>query len=298
VLGRSLGAEAGSGGSTGVALVAALAVAGWVFIGFDACGLTSEETHAAERQVPRAVWVALLAVGGIVILDATAIVLAHPQLDAVVAGEDVDPVTTAVVAGFGDWAARPFAGVTLVAFLACGLAAQGITARAIYSVARDGVLPAAAFLASVSRRQVPFGATVVTTVVAWAGLLLGLRSAAIGSLITFGTVGIFVAFLLVAVAALVSRVRGTWRPRGHVRLGRVGLVCNVLAVAWLGLETVNIAWPRESIAPPGAPWYQVWAAPLLLGVITAAGLGYQAVARPHRRIGTGTGGAALPRAQG
>ena len=87
-------------------------------------------------------------------------------------------------------------------------------------------------------------------------------------------------FLLIAVAALVARVRGTWRPAGLVHLGRAGVVINALAVAWLAFETVNIAWPRGSIAPPDAPFYQVWAAPLVLTAITVAGLGYLLLARP------------------
>jgi amino acid transporter len=286
ILNDTLGAESLSGGSRGAALLAALAVGGWVFLGFDACGLSSEETKSAARQVPRAVWYAMLSVGAIVILNAFAITLAHPQIGDVVAGRDSDPVTTAVVTSLGSWATRPFAGVTLVAFIACGMAAQGITARAIYSVARDGVLPGSAFMRTVGRRRVPLGATAVTTVVAWAGLLLGLHSPAIGSLITFGTAGIYVSFLLLATGALVARVRGTWTPGGHVRLGRAGLVANAAAVAWLAFETVNIAWPRESLAPPGAPWYQIWAAPVVITAIAVAGLAYLVAARPQRRLAT------------
>lgn len=94
-----------------------------------------------------------------------------------------------------------------------------------------------------------------------AGLLLGLESTAVGSLITFGTAAIYVSFLFVAGAALLARLRGTWRPAGKVQLGRWGLILNVAAVAWLVFETVNIAWPRSSLAPPEAPFYQVWAAP-------------------------------------
>jgi hypothetical protein len=96
---------------------------------------------------------------------------------------------------------------------------------------------------------------------------------------------VYVAFLLVAVAALVARLRGTWVPAGGVRLGRAGLPINVLAVGWLAFETVNIAWPRTSLAPPGAPAYQLWAAPIVLAVIGVAGLSYLLVARPHRRLG-------------
>jgi amino acid transporter len=284
ILGDTLGAEALSGGSTGAALLAALAVAGWVYIGFDGCGVSSEETKAAAQEVPRAVWIALLSVGGIVILNAFAITLAHPRLEDVVSGADTDPVTTSVVASFGSWAARPFAAVTLIAFLACGMAAQAIAARVVFSVARDDVLPASGFLRTVNRRRVPMGALVVTTIVALAGLLLGLHSAAIGSLITFGTAGIYVTFMLLATAALVARLRGSWVPAGHVQLGRLGLVANILAVVWLVFETVNITWPRESIAPPGAPWYQVWAAVLVLGVIALVGFAYLALARPQRKL--------------
>jgi amino acid transporter len=286
LLGHTLGAESLSGGSVAASLLAALAVGGWVFIGFDACVGVAEETRQAARHVPRAIWIALLSVAALVVLNAVATALAHPDPAAVVAGRDVDPVQTAVVASFGSWSDKPFAAVVLAAFLACGVAAQSLTARAMYSIARDGVLPGSRLLRRVDRRQSPVGAIVTTAVVACLGLLLGLDSAAVGSLITFGTAAIYVAFLLVALAALVARVRGTWVPAGAVRLGRrAGLAINVAAVAWLAFETVNIAWPRASLAPPGAPVYQVWAAPILLALIGVVGLTYLGVARPHRRGG-------------
>jgi amino acid transporter len=284
ILSDTLGAEALSNGSTGAAFLAAMAVGGWVFIGFDACVATAEETRDAARHVPRAVWIALLSVGSLVILNAFAATLAHPDPESVVAGEDLDPVTTAVVSSFGSWSTKPFAAVVLIGFLACGMAAQGLTARSIYSVARDGVLPGSRFLSKVNRYQTPSGALFVTTVIACLGLLLGLDSTAIGSLIIFGTAGIYVAFLLVALAALIARVRGTWVPSGHVRLGRAGLVLNAAAVAWLSFETVNIAWPRESLAPPAAPFYQVWAAVIVLALIVVLGLAYLLVAKPERKL--------------
>lgn len=51
---------------------------------------------------------------------------------------------------------------------------------------------------------------------------------------------------------------------------------------WLTFETVSIAWPRASLAPPDAPFYQVWAAPIVLAVIATAGVAYLLVARPNR----------------
>jgi amino acid transporter len=234
ILTHTLGAEALSGGSVGAGMLAALAVGGWVFIGFDACVSAAEETRDAARHVPRAIWIALLSVGTLVILNAVAATLAHPDPASVVAGEDLDPVTTAVVTSFGSWSSKPFAAVVLTAFLACGMAAQALTARTMYSVARDGALPGSRGLRRVDRRRVPIGAIVVTAVVACLGLLLGLHSAAVGTLITFGTAGIYVAFLLIALAALIARVRDmeARRPRtarapgrGDQRAGRalVGL---------------------------------------------------------------------------
>jgi amino acid transporter len=275
VLFDTFGAEALSGGSTVAALLAALAVGGWAFIGFDSTVAAAEETRGAAKHVPRAIWIALLSVGALVILNAFATTLAHPDPAAVAAGKDIDPVSTAVVSAFGGWSSKPFAAVVLLAFLACGMAAQGGTARGIYSMARDGVLPGSKLLRRVDRRQAPIGGIVAVTIIAWAGLLLGLEATAIGSLITFGTAAIFLSFLLVAVGALLARRQGM--------LSRSRMLVNVLAVGWLAFETVNIAWPRESLAPVGAPWYQVWAAPMVVGLITVIGLAYLALARPDAR---------------
>ena len=60
ILGETLGAEALSGGSVTAAMLAALAVGGWVFIGFDCAVGVAEETRAASRHLPRAIWIALL----------------------------------------------------------------------------------------------------------------------------------------------------------------------------------------------------------------------------------------------
>jgi amino acid transporter len=278
LLTETLGAEALSGGSVTAGLLAALAVGGWVFIGIDVAVGAAEETRDASKQVPRALWIALLSVAALVMLNAVATALAHPDPASVVAGEDLDPVATAVVSSFGSWSDKPFAAIVLVAFLACGMAAQALTARTMFSISRDGVLPGSRVLGSVDRRRSPLGATAVTAVVACLGLLLGLNSNAVGTLIAFGTAAIYVQFLLIAVAALVARLRGTW-----TRGGRIGLAINVAAVGWLAFETVNIAWPRESIAPPDAPTYQVWAAPMLLAAITVAGLAYLLIARPTAR---------------
>jgi hypothetical protein len=69
-----------------------------------------------------------------------------------------------------------------------------------------------------------------------------------------------------------------------VQLGRAGVIVNALAVAWLSFETANIAWPRTSLAPPGAPAYQVWAAVIVLALIGGVGVAYLVGVKPHRKL--------------
>jgi amino acid transporter len=276
LLSESLEAETGSGGSLFAALLAATAVGGWVFIGFDACAAVSEETRRPHRNVPRGMWSAVLSVALLVMLNAVAVSLAHPAPERVVSGADTDPVSTAVVTAFGSWSAKPFGLVVLIAFFSCGLCAQGLTARTLFSIARDDVLPGSRWLRVVNSRQSPVGAVVVVTIVSTAGLALGIDHAAIGSLIAFGTGTIYVVLLLIVGAALIARRRDNSALRGK---GLGSLAINVAALLWLIFEAVNIALPRRVMVPPDAPWYQIWAVPLILGTAVLAGSLYLALAR-------------------
>ena len=58
----------------------------------------------------------------------------------------------------------------------------------------------------------------------------------------------------------------------------------VVHAAWNDISGYPSAVSASALAPPGAPFYQVWAAPLVLAAIAVAGLGYLALAAPHRRV--------------
>jgi hypothetical protein len=45
------------------------------------------------------------------------------------------------------------------------------------------------------------------------------------------------------------------------------LLINTAAFLWSVFELVNIAWPRPYATSPNAPWWQLWAVPLVLGSI-------------------------------
>ncbi len=279
----SLGAT--GDGSYWTGFVTALAVGGWAFLGFDSVAQVSEETVDPRRHVPRAIRSSLLIVGFVVMLTAFAVTLSYPDPEQVVSGAVLDPVTPAVVAALGAWAEKPFILVVLISFLCCAMAIQTYLSRSVFSMARDAMLPGHRMLAKVNRHRAPVGAMWVTSILAAAFLLLGINGTAVGTLISFGTGGFFIIYLIVACAALYTRTTGRWDPsRGHLVLGRRGLLINVVAVLWLAFETVNIAWPRAVLNPPGAPLFQVWAVPLVFGVVAVIGLVYLVVAKPHTRI--------------
>ncbi|MER5772333.1 APC family permease [Streptomyces sp. NPDC001985] len=285
ILFETLGAESVSGGSALAGFLTALAVAGWAFLGFDATTQVAEETEHPRRSVPRALLRAYLFVAFTVLLTGLAVTLALRNPEDAVSGELADPVFTAVTQGLGGWSEKPFVLLILIAFFACAISIQTYIGRAVYSFARDRQLPFSSKLATVGPRQIPYVSLIVTAGLASLGLLLGLNGNAAATLIAFGSGGFYFIFLAVAVVALVARLTGRWKPAaGLLRLGRAGLVINVLAVVWLLFEAVNIAWPRVELAPADGSWVQVWAVILVFSVLFAAGLLYVLIARPHTRL--------------
>jgi amino acid transporter len=227
----------------------------------------------------------MLVVGGTVMLTAIAVTLSFKDTAQIVSGAVVDPVTPAVVDALGAWSERPFVFIVLVAFIACIVSIQTYIGRAIYGMARDRILPASELLRRVDGRKVPMAAMVVSGLISSIGLVLGLNATAVGTLIAFGSGGFFFVFLIVAASALYGRFCGRWNPsKGAFRLGAWSLPINVVAVMWLVFEAVNVAWPREILAPAGAPWFQVWAVVLIFSALTVLGGVYLMVAKPHLRI--------------
>ena len=265
----------------------AMAVGGWAFLGFDACSQVSEETADARTSTPRAILRSMILVGLTVMLTAFAVTLSYTDTAALVSGQVIDPVTPAVVDAFGAWTERPFVAVVLVAFIACVVSVQTYIGRAVFGMARDNILPASALLRRVDKRKVPFAAMVFSTLFASFGLALGLNATAVGTLIAFGSGGFFFVFLIVVTCALLARLNGTWKVEpGTFSLGRWGITVNVAAFVWLVFESINVAWPREALAPPDAPWFQVWAVILVFSSLALLGLIYLFWAKPYQRAGT------------
>jgi amino acid transporter len=248
--------------------IAAIAVVGWSFLGFESAGSVAEEVHDPARNVPKAIFFGLLAVGAIVLYSGMALNLAVPNVGAVLAGRVPDPIADTLSAHLGSGPARGFQVLFLFGFLASFTAVQTAVSRCIWANARDRVLPGHAFLVKVTRRErLPRNSILLTAVIA--GALLFINASKIYTLlINFTNAGFYTAFALPVLGAAWVRLRGRWEP-GVWSLGRWGGVITYVAAVWLVAEIVNIAWPRASLYGSG---YLSWGVPLMMGILAVTGL--------------------------
>lgn len=264
------------------AFLAALAIAGWAFIGFDSCSTIAEEVHHPEKMIPRAIFLSLLAVGSVVLFNSSVLMLSIDHDTLIKASATTDPVSPIIAGTIGTWAAKPFLVIVVTAFLSCGSSIVNYTSRILFSMAREGNLPA--FFSQVTEEtQLPRNAIGGTVLLASLGLLFGLNDGAVATIITFGTGGLYAMFSVTMGVGLYTRLTGRWNPAlGALRLGRWGIIINTLAFIWAVFELINIGWPREYMAAPGAPWWQLWAVPLVLGSILLLTTLHVQINRKHK----------------
>ena len=215
----------GAGGDAGyVGTFLAAALSGlFLFYGFEACGDVAEEVADPTRRIPRAMILTILVGGVSGFLSYAGYVLAAPDLEAIVAGEDADPIPSILESSLGTVGSKVFLVVTVVAFISCVLSLQAAGSRLLYAFARDRMLPASGWLAHVSSRHaVPTNALLVVCVVpALICLFVYWRPESLARVTAFAVLGIYISFQAVVLAALRQRLMG-WRPAGLWNLGSAG----------------------------------------------------------------------------
>lgn len=269
---------AGSGSNYFVAFTAAGLIGIYQYYGFEACGDVAEEVPDPGRRIPRAMRMTIYIGGAAATFVALALLLAVPDIAAVVNGEEADPVGTLLLDAFGPVGFKIVLAVVLISFLSCVLSLQAAASRLTFSYARDRMIIAHRLFAHFwdSRHVPPYALALAA--VAPAVVIIGSKVStdALTKIISFATLGIYLGFHMVVFAALRARLRG-WVPSGKFTLGRFGLPVNIAALTWGVLGVLNMVWPRT----PDAPWYDNYLV-LLSGIaVVAVGLLYMAVARPY-----------------
>lgn len=283
------------GGSWLSAAMVAILANVYIFYGFESAGAISEETIEAQRQVPRAMRNALLYGGIASFVLVLGLLLATPAAGI---GSVVTGGINVILAALPNWLQDFFLLMVIVAFFSCGTAVQGAGARVAFALARDGGLPFSEKIRAISsRNHTPGNALLIGTIVPFLFLLLVLVNPskpvhllwfdypahvnALYALVSFATSGIYLAFFLTVVGALVARSRG-WKPSGAFTLGRWGIPVTLGGALYLALMLLNIVWP-SSLSSGRAIFNYGWVTLLVMAAIAGIGAIYEAIARPDRR---------------
>jgi amino acid transporter len=269
---------AGGAESYAVTFLAASLSGLFLFYGFEACGDVAEEVSDPTRRIPRAM-ILTIVVGGVSgLLSYAGYVLAAPDLESIVAGEDVDPIPGILESSLGTFGSKVFLVITVTAFISCVLSLQAAGSRLLYSFGRDRMLPGSRWLAHLpARHAVPINALIVVTVVPMLiCLFVFWRPDSLARVTAFAVCGIYISFQAVVLAALRQRLAG-WRPAGLWNLGSWGLLVNVLALAY-GLFAIYL------LIRPGDSGVFVddWIVAIGIAVVAGSGLLYLFVAHPDR----------------
>lgn len=275
------GRPLGYAGAFLVAMFASL----YVMYGFDTASSLAEESHDPRRNAPKAILRALFfsfLIGGLILLFA---IMSAPDLSDP-AISSLGGLQTLILQVLGGPLGSVILVAVVVAVIVCALAVHAAAIRLAFAMSRDNNLPGGSTLCTISPR---FGTPVVASVaigVIAIVLLFVTFSPQIYTVVTsIAIIMIYTAYLLVTVPMLIKRLRGDWQPReGAFSLGRWGVPVNVLAVAWGGFMTVNLAWPRNEVYNATEPfhWYLQYGGILLPGVILGVGFVYYWTVQRHR----------------
>jgi putrescine importer len=123
-----------TGGGGFSALAAGAAVAAYSFLGFDAISTLTEESHDAERNVPRAIVLVALIGGGIFIVVTYFVTLVSPGGTFANSSSLASDIAKTIG---GSLFGAVFLTGLIVGQFAWGLAAQAAVARLLYAMGRD-----------------------------------------------------------------------------------------------------------------------------------------------------------------
>ena len=259
----------------------AASVAGmFAYYGFEACGDVAEETPNASRTIPKSMRMTIYVGGASSIMICAALILAIDDMRGVMAGEDPDPLRTLLVAAMGETGYLGVVVVLVISYVSCLLSLQASASRLLYSYARDEMIAGSRIFSRMSpRTHVPVAALVFMGLIAATIVVAGhWLQDAVNAIVSFAAVGIYFAFQMIILGAIIARVRG-WRPSGPYRLGAWAWPVNVAALLFGVGAIVNIVWPRNA----QDPWYSNYGMLLSSGIVIGTGLLYMWLARPYDR---------------
>jgi amino acid transporter len=268
----------GDGGHYLPAFLAASLIGTYTCYGFEACGDVAEETTNPGTSIPKAMRMTIYVGAAASAFIAVALILAVPDIQAVIAGKETNPIIAIMQTAFGPVGTPIVTAVVLVSFLSNLLSIQAAVSRLVYAYARDNMIVGSALLSRLSdETHVPAPALILSGVISGAIICLGyFMEGALATIASYCTAGIYISFQMIVGAALFSRQRG-WKPHGQFALGRWGYATNLAALLYGIATIINILWPRGAVEH----WYTHFDVLTTVVVVVGSGALYMALGRPY-----------------
>ena len=206
-------------GSVGIGLFFAF----WSWVGFEMAPNYAEESRNPKRIVPRALYISVIGLGVFYTLTSWAPLFGYPSTHAAIAQAQTGAANfylTPAKQYAGSWVASIMSYLIITGSFACGMAFHNTTARYMYSLGREGLLPAPLGRTH-PRFKSPHIASVVQSVIA--AFIIILFAVFTGSndpnsqayLQLYGLMAVMGVIIILSVQALVSLAILVYYERHH-----------------------------------------------------------------------------------
>ena len=234
---------------TGSTFLAAMFMSLFVIYGFDTASTLSEETKDPRRAAPKAVLFSVIGafiIGGVFLLGT---LVAIPHLGFAV--KNAWGPAQIIEANFSTGFATLYLFVVSAAIFVCCLSILAATIRLCFGMSRDNQLPISKVLSRVSPSlHTPVWSCIV---VALMSAIPFLQYSGAGIIAIAATGMIYLSYFLGNIVIMRARARGWPRTSAPFKLGRWGMLVNIVALLYGGAMLVNFAWPRAAQQPQAQP---------------------------------------------
>lgn len=260
------------------AFAAAALIGVYQYYGFEACGDVAEEVPNPGVRIPKSMRRTIYIGGAAATFVCLSLILSVTDINAVISGENADPVGTVLVEAFGETGSKIVLVVVLLSFLSCAMSLQAAASRLAYSYGRDKMIMGSGLWSkfSATRHVPPYALLLAAIVPALIVISAKFSTDALTKIISFAALGIYIAFAMVVLAALRARLKG-WKPSGKFRLGAWGMPITVIALVYQVIAMINMAWPRT----PDASFVDNYIVAISAIVVVGVGLLYMVAAKPY-----------------
>ena len=231
----------------GSSFLAAMFMSLFVIYGFDTASTLSEETKDPRRAAPKAVLYSVIGafiIGGVFLLGA---LVAIPNLHTATSGVGWNPAQI-ITANFPTAFATLYLFVVSAAIFVCCLSILAATIRLCFGMSRDNQLPVSRYAVQGLAQPAHPGLDAAS----WSRVLSAIpfiKYSGAGIIAIAATGMIYLSYFLGNIVIMAARARGWPKASAPFKLGRWGLLVNVVALLYGGAMLVNFAWPRVASNP-------------------------------------------------